>query len=199
MKCCTANLIKILLATLLFGILASTACRPIQKEKNPMILIKTTRGDIQIELNAEKAPKTVGNFLKYAKNGHYNGTIFHRVIDNFMIQGGGFTSKMTQKTAPHTVENEANNSLKNIKGSIAMARTGDPHSAGAQFFININDNAFLDFKAPTQQGWGYCVFGRIVQGMDVVDLIRGVATGRSGPHSDVPTEPIEITEVIVLR
>jgi len=168
------------------------------KEAKPMILLKTTKGDIQLELDAEKAPKTVANFLKYAESGHYNGTIFHRVIPGFMVQGGGFTADMSQKNAPHTVDNEASNGLKNVKGSIAMARTPDPHSAGAQFFINAADNSFLDFKAPTQQGWGYCVFGKVVGGLDVVEAIEGVATGRSGPHSDVPREPITITEVTVV-
>jgi len=169
------------------------------KEKKTMILMKTTQGDIQFELDAEKAPNTVANFLKYVESGHYNGTVFHRVIKNFMIQGGGFTPDIVQKNAPHTVDNEANNGLKNTRGSIAMARTSDPHSASAQFFINVVDNAFLDFKAPTQQGWGYCVFGQVVEGMDVVDAIREVATGRSGGHGDVPVEPIEITEVKIIE
>lgn len=156
-----------------------------------MILLKTTKGDIQLSLDKEKAPKTVANFMKYVESGHYNGTIFHRVIDDFMIQGGGMTSGMVQKKAAHTVVNEANNGLKNDRGTIAMARTSDPHSAGAQFFINVVDNGFLNFSAPTQQGWGYCVFGRVTDGMDVVDAIKGVATGRG----DVPNEVIEILEV----
>lgn len=160
-----------------------------------MISIKTTKGDIQIELNAAKAPNTVANFMTYVESGHYSGTIFHRVIDGFMIQGGGFTPGMKQKNAPHTVDNEANNGLKNERGTIAMARTSDPHSAGAQFFINVVDNGFLDFKAPTQQGWGYCVFGKVVEGMDVVDAIKGVPTG----SGDVPKEVIEITEVSVVE
>jgi len=164
------------------------------KETKTMILMKTTKGDIKLELDAEKAPNTVANFLKYVERGHYNGTIFHRVIDNFMIQGGGFTSDMNQKTARHTVDNEANNGLKNVRGSIAMARTSDPHSAGAQFFINVVDNSFLDFKAPTAQGWGYCVFGKVVEGMDAADAIKGVATG----SGDVPKDVIEITEVTVV-
>jgi len=163
------------------------------KETKTMILMKTTQGDIKLELNAEKAPNTVANFMKYVESGHYSGTIFHRVIENFMIQGGGMAANMTEKRAPAKVDNEANNGLKNVRGSIAMARTSDPHSAGAQFFINVVDNGFLDFKAPTAQGWGYCVFGQVVEGMDVVDAIKGVPTGRG----DVPTEPIVITEVIV--
>lgn len=167
----------------------------IKKEMNTMILMKTTKGDIKIELDAAKAPKTVANFLKYVESGHYNGTIFHRVISNFMIQGGGHTADMTQKKAPYTVENEANNGLKNVRGSIAMARTSDPHSAGAQFFINVVDNGFLDFKSPTMQGWGYCVFGKVVEGMDVVDAIRAVPT----VPGDVPRETITITEVSVIK
>lgn len=163
-----------------------------------MILMKTNKGDITLDLDAEKAPNTVANFLKYVESGHYNGTIFHRVISNFMIQGGGFDEKMSQKPAPHTVDNEANNGLKNEVGTIAMARTSDPHSAGAQFFINTKDNAFLNFSAPTTQGWGYCVFGKVVDGMDVVKEIEGVVTGRSGPHRDVPVEPVIITEVTVV-
>ena len=163
----------------------------IAKETKTMICIKTTKGDIKLELDAEKAPNTVANFMKYVNSGHYTGTIFHRVIDNFMIQGGGFTPAMVQKNAPHTVDNEANNGLKNDRGTLAMARTSDPHSAGAQFFINVKDNDFLNFSAPTQQGWGYCVFGKVVEGMDVVDAIKGVPTGRG----DVPNEPIIITEI----
>ncbi len=167
----------------------------ITKETPTMILIKTTKGDIKLELDAAKAPKTVANFLKYVESGHYSNTIFHRVISNFMIQGGGMTADMNQKKAPYTVENEANNGLKNVRGSIAMARTSDPHSAGAQFFINVVDNGFLDFKAPTQQGWGYCVFGKVVEGMDVVDAIRAVPTA----SGDVPKETITITEVSVIK
>jgi len=164
------------------------------KEMKTMILMKTTKGDIKLELNDELAPNTVANFLKYVENGHYSGTIFHRVIDNFMIQGGGFDQSMQQKPAPHTVDNEANNGLKNDRGTIAMARTPDPHSAGAQFFINVKDNDFLNFSAPTAQGWGYCVFGKVIEGMDVVDAIKGVATG----SGDVPKDVIEITEVTVI-
>ena len=160
-----------------------------------MVLMKTTKGDIKIELDAVKAPKTVANFLKYVESGHYSNTIFHRVISNFMVQGGGMTANMAQKKALWTVENEANNGLKNVRGSIAMARTSDPHSAGAQFFINVVDNGFLDFKAPTQQGWGYCVFGKVTEGMDVVDAIRAVPTA----PGDVPKETITITEVSVIK
>ena len=165
------------------------------KEAKTMILMKTTKGDIKIELDAAKAPKTVANFLKYVESGHYSNTIFHRVISNFMVQGGGMTADMNQKKAPWTVENEANNGLKNTRSTIAMARTSDPHSGGAQFFINVVDNGFLDFKAPTQQGWGYCVFGKVVEGMDVVDAIRAVPTG----SGDVPKETVTITEVTVIK
>ncbi|QHI70972.1 peptidylprolyl isomerase [Tichowtungia aerotolerans] len=164
-----------------------------------MVLMKTTKGDIKLELDAEKAPNTVANFLKYVESGHYNGTIFHRVIADFMIQGGGFTAEMQQKSAPNTVDNEANNGLKNDLGTIAMARTSDPHSASAQFFINTKNNDFLNFRAPTMQGWGYCVFGKVVEGLDVVKAVEGVATGRKGGHSDVPVEPVVITECIVVE
>ena len=162
-----------------------------------MILMKTSQGDIKLELDKEKAPKTVANFMSYVESGHYAGTIFHRVMDGFMIQGGGFDAKMIQKDAPDMVENEASNGLKNDAGTIAMARTSAPHSASAQFFINVNDNAFLNY--PGQDGWGYCVFGKVVEGMDVVNEIKGVRTGNAGPHQNVPTDPILIDEVIVLE
>jgi peptidyl-prolyl cis-trans isomerase B (cyclophilin B) len=157
-----------------------------------MILMKTSKGDIKLELNEEKAPKTVANFLSYVEAGHYTDTVFHRVIDGFMIQGGGFDTDMNQKAAPNTVENEANNGLKNDLGTIAMARTSAPHSAGAQFFINVSNNAFLDY--PGQDGWGYCVFGKVVDGMDVVNKIKGIPTGAG----DVPKEQILIKEVTVI-
>ena len=168
-----------------------------QGRKYVMILMKTSKGDIKIELNRKAAPKTVANFLSYVETGHYTGTIFHRVMDGFMIQGGGFTASMSQKNAPRTVENEANNGLKNATGSIAMARTSDPHSAGAQFFINVNDNDFLNY--PGQDGWGYCVFGKVVEGMDVVNAIKSVPTGNAGPHQNVPTEPILIESISVIE
>ncbi len=170
---------------------------PVVEERNTvMILMKTTKGDIKLELDAEKAPKTVANFLSYVESGHYSGTIFHRVMDGFMIQGGGFDEEMNEKPAPNKVDNEAKNGLKNDLGTIAMARTPDPHSAGAQFFININDNAFLNY--PGQDGWGYCVFGKVVEGMDVVNEIKGVKTGNAGYHQNVPVEPVTITEVTVI-
>jgi peptidyl-prolyl cis-trans isomerase B (cyclophilin B) len=160
-----------------------------------VLVMKTSKGDIKLELDHERAPRTVENFMKYVDAAHYDGTIFHRVIDGFMIQGGGFTADMRQKSAPHTVENEADNGLSNDRGTIAMARTMDPHSAGAQFFINVKDNGFLNHSSPTPQGWGYCVFGKVVEGMDVVDEIKEVQTGNYGQHSDVPIEPIVIEEL----
>jgi peptidyl-prolyl cis-trans isomerase B (cyclophilin B) len=154
-------------------------------------------GDITLELDAEKAPQTVANFLQYARDGFYDGTIFHRVISNFMIQGGGMTPDMAQKATRAPVENEANNGLKNKTGTIAMARTNDPHSATAQFFINVTDNGFLDHSAPTAQGWGYAVFGKVTSGMDVVEKIKAVATGSKGFHQDVPKETVTIERVTV--
>ncbi len=155
-----------------------------------MITLKTSHGDITLELDPEKAPKTCENFIQYVKDGFYDGTIFHRVIDNFMIQGGGFLPDMTQKATRDPIENEAANGLSNEKGTIAMARTMDPHSATAQFFINVADNKFLDH--PGQDGWGYCVFGRVTEGMDVVEKIKGVATSSRLGHQDVPVEPVVI-------
>ena len=146
----------------------------------PSVLLKTNHGDITLELDAAKAPKSVANFLAYVNSGHYDGTIFHRVINNFMIQGGGMTAGMKQKPTLDEIENEANNGLKNDRGTIAMARTSDPHSATAQFFINVNDNDFLNHSAPTPQGWGYAVFGKVSNGMDVVDSIKKVQTGNAG-------------------
>jgi peptidyl-prolyl cis-trans isomerase B (cyclophilin B) len=162
------------------------------------VLLKTNKGDITLTLDAAKAPKTVANFLAYVKSGHYDGTIFHRVIDNFMIQGGGMAPGMKQKPTQAEIENEANNGLKNVKGSIAMARTSEPHSASSQFFINVNDNDFLNHTSPTAQGWGYAVFGAVSDGMDVVDAIRKVKTGSSGFHQDVPTEDVMIEQATVL-
>lgn len=158
-----------------------------------MIKLHTNHGTITLELDAEKAPKTVANFLQYVKAGHYDNTVFHRVIDGFMIQGGGFEPGMNQKPANATVENEAANGLKNVRGSIAMARTSDPHSASAQFFINVVDNAFLDYRSPDAQGYGYCVFGQVVDGLDIVDVIRKVKTGKKGFHDDVPVDDVIIT------
>jgi peptidyl-prolyl cis-trans isomerase B (cyclophilin B) len=155
-----------------------------------MITLKTNMGDIVLELDHEKAPKTCENFEQYVRDGHYDGTIFHRVISNFMIQGGGFLPDMMQKATRDPIENEANNGLANTAGSIAMARTMAPHSATAQFFINVKDNGFLDH--PGQDGWGYCVFGKVTSGMDVLEKIRTVETTNRAGHSDVPVEPVVI-------
>ncbi len=160
------------------------------------VLITTNKGNIKLELDAEKAPKTVANFLDYVAKGHYDNTIFHRVIGDFMIQGGGFDATMKQKPTGATVENEAKNGLKNDKYTVAMARTSDPHSASAQFFINTKNNAFLDY--PGQDGWGYAVFGKVVEGADIVDLINKVKTGRSGMFSDVPSDPVIIEKAEVV-
>ncbi len=166
-----------------------------QAEETDMVVIKTSLGDIKVKLAADKAPLTVANFLSYAEDGHYNGTIFHRVIDGFMIQGGGFDANMRQKPTKAPVKNEAANGLANKRGTIAMARTMVVDSATSQFFINVKDNAFLDFQAPTPQGFGYCVFGEVVEGMDVVDKIKGVRTGVKAGMSDVPLETVEILSV----
>ena len=157
-----------------------------------MIKLHTNFGVIALELDAEKAPETVKNFLTYAEAGHYDNTIFHRVIDGFMIQGGGFGPGMKEKKTRSPIKNEADNGLKNERFTIAMARTSDPHSASAQFFINVADNAFLDFKMPSGNGWGYCVFGKVVEGSEVVDKIKGVKTGNAGFHQDVPKEDVII-------
>ncbi|MEX3932691.1 peptidylprolyl isomerase [Paraburkholderia phymatum] len=164
-----------------------------------MVELHTNHGVIKLELDAGKAPKSVENFLAYVKAGHYDNTVFHRVIDGFMIQGGGFEPGMQQKPTNAPIANEANNGLKNVKGSIAMARTNDPHSATAQFFINVNDNDFLNHSSPTPQGWGYAVFGKVVEGLDVVDAIRKVKTGSKGFHQDVPVDDVIIEKAIVVE
>ena len=169
-----------------------------QSSPAPRVKLATSAGDIVLELQAAKAPKSVENFLAYVKKGHYNGTVFHRVIPGFMIQGGGFDKAMAQKPTEKPIENEANNGLKNDKYTVAMARTPHPHSASAQFFININNNAFLNHTAPTQQGWGYAVFGRVVEGEDVVDKIAAVPTGDKGMHQNVPLTPVIINAATVL-
>ncbi|TCV94467.1 peptidylprolyl isomerase B [Biostraticola tofi] len=160
-----------------------------------MVTLHTNHGDIVINTFADKAPKTVENFLDYCRSGFYDNTIFHRVINGFMIQGGGFEPGMSQKETQAPVKNEANNGLKNNRGTLAMARTNDPHSATAQFFINLVDNDFLNFRSERADGWGYCVFAEVTAGMDVVDKIKGVATGRSGMHQDVPKDDVIITSV----
>ena len=163
------------------------------------VLLKTNKGDITLTLDSAKAPKTVANFLEYVKVGHYDSTIFHRVIDNFMIQGGGMTAGLKEKSSGAQIENEADNGLKNERGTVAMARTSDPHSATAQFFINVGDNDFLNHSAKNAQGWGYAVFGKVTDGMDVVDAIRKVKTGNSGFHQDVPAEDVVIEMASVLE
>jgi len=162
------------------------------------VRLDTSHGAIVLELDDDNAPATVANFLQYAKDGHYDDTIFHRVIDGFMIQGGGFAPGMKQKPTRGPVANEAGNGLKNRKYTVAMARTNDPHSATAQFFVNVADNDFLDYKGPSPQGWGYCVFGKVVEGTDVVDRIKGLPTGRSGFHENVPSDDVVIRKAEVL-
>ena len=162
------------------------------------VRMSTILGDMILELDAENAPKTVENFVSYASSGFYDGTIFHRVINNFMVQGGGFDADMRQKTTEAPIDNEANNGLKNNRGTIAMARTMDPHSATAQFFINVSDNDFLNHTAENMQGWGYAVFGQVVEGQEVLDKIRVVSTGSQAGHQDVPVDPVVIESVTVL-
>ncbi len=184
------NRLLILAAGLIFSISALAA--------NPLVEIKTNQGNIVAEIYADKAPKTAANFLQYVKDGFYNGTVFHRVIDGFMIQGGGFTPDMRQKPTRAPIANEADNGLKNVAGTLAMARTSDPNSATAQFFINLADNAFLDFKAPSGDGWGYAVFGRVTQGFDIVQKIGKLKTGNAGMFQDVPLKPVVIESVKLL-
>ncbi|MDR2710162.1 MAG: peptidyl-prolyl cis-trans isomerase [Burkholderiales bacterium] len=166
--------------------------------KTALVRVSTNYGDFTIELNAKQAPKTVANFLQYVRDGHYNGTIFHRVISNFMIQGGGFLPGMKEKATREPIDNEANNKLKNESYTVAMARTTEPNSATSQFFINVQDNAFLDFKSATPQGWGYCVFGKVVEGESVIDEIKMQPTGRVGFHQDVPKRDIIIKSIEVI-
>jgi peptidyl-prolyl cis-trans isomerase A (cyclophilin A) len=165
---------------------------PVQAQPSPRVRLATSQGDIVLELDAKAAPKSVDNFLQYVRDKHYDGTIFHRVIDGFMIQGGGFTPEMQQKPTRGPIPNEAANGLKNVPLTVAMARTSDPDSATAQFFINVADNRFLNHTQPTPNGWGYAVFGKVVGGVDVVDKIRKVATGNRGMHQNVPTTPVTI-------
>jgi peptidyl-prolyl cis-trans isomerase B (cyclophilin B) len=188
-----------LLLSLVLGLLPLAAPA---KEANAMpvnVVLETNLGAVTLELYPDKAPKTVANFTDYVRAGHYNGTVFHRVIPNFMAQGGGFTADLQQKPANAPIPNEADNGLQNLRGSIAMARTGEPHSASAQFFINVADNAFLNFTAPTRQGWGYAVFGKVTAGMDVVDAMVALPTGAAGPFgSDVPKQAVVIESARVL-
>ena len=171
------------------------APEPEQAKETDMVIIKTTLGDIKVKLAADKAPLTVANFLAYVDSKHYDGTIFHRVIDGFMIQGGGFDKEMRQKPTKAPIKNEAANGLLNKRGTLAMARTAIVDSATSQFFINVKDNGFLDFRAPNPQGFGYCVFGEVVEGLDVVDQIKGVRTATKAGMSDVPLETVEILSV----
>lgn len=166
-----------------------------KENKHPVYIIKTSAGDIKVELDAEKAPKTVANFNEYVKSGHYDGTIFHRVIDNFMIQGGGFTADLKQKPTRSPISIESDNGLKNKKGTLAMARTSDPNSATSQFFINVKDNDFLDFRDKSPSGYGYAVFGKVVDGMDVVDKIKKVKTTSKSMYQDVPVEDVVIISI----
>lgn len=178
---------------------ASSTTQGSAMSTNPQVKLQTNKGDIIIELNAEAAPKTVENFIGYVQDGFYDGTIFHRVINNFMIQGGGFEAGMKQKTTKSPVENEANNGLKNDQYTLAMARTSDPHSATAQFFINVTNNDFLNFTSPTPNGWGYAVFGKVVEGQDVVDSMKTVKTGNKGFHQDVPVDDLIIESATIVE
>ena len=191
-------------ALLAAGSSAAAANSTTNEGSSPMttetrVKLQTNHGDIIIELNAEKAPKTTANFLNYVRDGFYDGTVFHRVINNFMIQGGGFEPGMKQKKTGEPVENEANNGLKNDNYTVAMARTSDPHSATAQFFINVADNDFLNHTAPTTNGWGYTVFGKVVEGTEAVDKIKAVKTGSRGFHQDVPAEDVIIEKASVVE
>ena len=172
------------------GLTGTTPAQTVSDAKPVKVVMETSKGTIEIELDAAKAPISAANFVKYVRKGFYDGVIFHRVIPDFMIQGGGFTPDMQQKETDGNIENEAKNGLKNVRGTLAMARTPNPHSASSQFFINLKDNSFLDY--PGQDGWGYCVFGKVTKGMEVVDSIAAVATGRKGGHGDVPLEPVTI-------
>jgi cyclophilin family peptidyl-prolyl cis-trans isomerase len=177
----------------------ATETAPAPTGTNPMVEMRTSLGTMRIELYPDKAPKTVENFLQYARDGFYDGTVFHRVIEGFMIQGGGFAPDMTEKETRPPIENEASNGLKNVRGSVAMARTNDPHSASSQFFINTVDNPGLDFTAETVQGYGYAVFGQVVEGLETLDAIKKVSTGSRGGHDDVPMNPVVIESVRILN
>ena len=190
---------KIMALLALFAVLASAPGFAQAGNADPVIKLETTMGDIVIRLNERKAPITCANFVQYVKSGHYDGTIFHRVIKDFMIQGGGFADNMKEKPTHAPIRNEANNGLKNEKYTIAMARTKDPHSARAQFFINTRNNNFLDFKSQKNGEWGYAVFGKVIQGQNVVNQIEKAATGRRAGHDDVPTEPVIIKKAVVLE
>jgi peptidyl-prolyl cis-trans isomerase B (cyclophilin B) len=202
----TSFITYLLLATLMLSLTAASnaqvsppSSQLLGKSKMQKIELHIqNQGVITLELDAEKAPKSVANFVQYVKDGHYDGTIFHRVIDNFMIQGGGFDASMNQKTTRAVIDNEANNGLKNDKYTVAMARTSAPHSASSQFFINTANNGFLNHTSPTASGWGYTVFGKVVSGMDIVDKMGKVATGSKNGHGDVPRENLPITKAVAL-
>ena len=189
--------LRLLFAALMIPLLMTATSMSMAAEQAPRVRLETTMGNIVLELDRERAPTTVDNFLTYVNDGFYDGTIFHRVIDGFMIQGGGYTADFSRKETRPSIKNEADNGLKNAHGSIAMARTSDPHSASAQFFINVADNAMLDYKAPNGRGWGYAVFGRVAEGMDVVDKIRTQTTGVQAGFRDVPKKTITITRAVV--
>ncbi len=180
------------------AILAQTSNQPTQGKNMSSVKFTTSMGSFTLQLDAAKAPKTVENFLQYVRDGHYNGTVFHRVIGNFMIQGGGFEKGMKQKPTRAPIENEANNGLKNDNYTVAMARTSDPHSASSQFFINVKDNGFLNHTLPSGQGWGYAVFGKVTEGTDTVEAIKKVQTGNKGGHGDVPTVDVVIEKAEIL-
>ncbi len=193
----TSTRLSLLLAALMTPLLMTTTSMSMATEQAPRVRLETTMGNIVLELDREHAPATVDNFLAYVNDGFYDGTIFHRVIDGFMIQGGGYTADLSRKQTRPPIKNEADNGLKNTRGSIAMARTRDPHSASAQFFINVADNSALDHKAPDARGWGYAVFGRVADGMGVVDEIRTQTTGVQAGFRDVPKKTITITRAVV--
>lgn len=196
MKLCLALALSVMLSVPALGIAAEPA--PVGSP-SPAVKLETTMGDIILRLDSAKAPESVANFVAYVKAGHYDGTIFHRVISNFMIQAGGMTSDMKEKPTQKPIKNEAANGLKNKKYTVAMARTNDPHSASSQFFINVKDNDFLDYKSPSGQGWGYAVFGKVLKGQEVVDKIKAVPTGNRGMHSDVPREPVIIKKATIVE
>jgi len=192
MKLLFRHLTPLLFASLPFAAQAAGGLQP-------QVKLQTNHGDITIQLDAAKAPETVANFIRYVESGFYDGTIFHRVIENFMIQGGGFDASFKQKKTEAPIDNEADNGLSNKRGTVAMARTGDPHSATAQFFINTKDNDFLDYRGKSTQDWGYAVFGEVIEGMEVVDAIRKVKTTMRGAHQDVPADNVVIEKAILLK
>lgn len=192
-------IIGLLLVILSLGAGSAFAAQSKKAVNDTIVKLETNMGDIVVRLDSKRAPRTAANFIQYVKSGHYDGTIFHRVIKDFMIQGGGFSKEMKEKRALAPIRNEANNGLKNKKYTIAMARTSDPHSASAQFFINTKDNDFLDFKSETPEGWGYAVFGQVIQGQDVVDKIEAAKTGSRGYMDDVPLTPLIIKKAVVLE